>query len=130
HWMREFTLITRKGERRICQVLSSMLEAGRAISVVTDITDRKRLESEREKLRTEREERDRWLATVVTALDSSEDRIAIVGSNQRILYANRALLDTVQVPGADTSGAQLTDLFPQSEDRENIKAQIQRAIAG
>jgi signal transduction histidine kinase/ActR/RegA family two-component response regulator len=108
----------------------------RSIGSVTDLTERRRRESqlqdERERLelaiRT-LEQRDQWLATVVEALDSSQDRIAIQDKNQRVIYANRALRDVAAGAYAKgVMGASLVDLFPHVEGGSKIYEAIGHAI--
>ncbi|MBL8629340.1 MAG: response regulator, partial [Rhodospirillaceae bacterium] len=59
--------------------------------------------------------KEKWLAAVVTALDSSQDSIVIEGQDRKVIYANRAANEGVRGEGRLLVGNYLHEVFTDTE---------------
>jgi len=92
------------GTRIIYDVRRSRLPGGGTVVVSTDVSERKR--AERELITRERE-----AARILAAVNLSRDRITVTDDQNRILFANRAAIETSGLPPeiADVRGLRWSD---------------------
>ncbi|MBL8642664.1 MAG: PAS domain-containing protein [Rhodospirillaceae bacterium] len=73
----------------------------------------------------EQVKKEQWLAAVVAALDSSQDRIIIESPTNEVVYANRAAAQAARNEGRTIVGKRLSDVFP---DTQPLGRQLYRRI--
>jgi PAS domain S-box-containing protein len=77
----------------------------------------------------EQVKKEHWLAAVVAALDSSQDRIFVVSEDHHIIYANRAAETAAVDEKVKIVGARLNEVFPDTEpNARQLYRQIRKSV--